>query len=89
MKYLVETTEVYRADDENAAKEIIEAAKKNSIVSKYSTVYKEKKQKGEVVDSWYRVLITKKWTSEKEPDNCVKVSYGMDSAFVEEDEDND
>ena len=81
MNYLIETTEVYRVESENDAKELIEQAKRKSVVAKYSCLYKEKKVKGEVEDSWYHVVITKKWTSEKEPDSCTTVSYGVENSF--------
>ena len=82
--YLIETTEIYRVDSEDEAKELIEGAKCTSTVAKYSCIYKEKKTKGEVVDSWYRVSITKKWDDEKEPCGATRVSYGMSSAFKNE-----
>jgi hypothetical protein len=84
MKYLIETTEVYRVDSEEDAKVVIEEAKRKSSVKKYNCVYKEKKQKGEVVDSWYRVTITKAWDNEKEPCGATKVSYGVDSGWDSE-----
>lgn len=88
MNYLTETTEIYRVDTEDEAKELIEAAKRKSTVSKYGCVYKDKKVKGEVVESWYRVTITKKWTDEKEPVSCTTVTYGVGTNFPEvEDED--
>lgn len=82
--YLIETTEIYRVDSEDEAKELVEEAKRTSTVAKYSCVYKEKKAKGEIVDSWYRVSITKKWDDEKEPCGGTKVSYSMSSAFSSE-----
>ena len=36
---------------------------------------KDKKLKGEVIDSWYKVTLTKKFTDEKEPDRSVEISY--------------
>ena len=84
MNYLIETTEIYRVESEDDAKELVEEAKRTSTVSKYSCVYKEKKVKGEVVDSWYRVSITKKWDDEKEPCGATKVSYGVPCAFDRE-----
>lgn len=84
MKYLISTTEVYRVDSEDECLALIENAKKTSCVSKYNTAKKEKKQKGEIVEEWYKVSITKEWTSEKEPDSCIEVSYGVESAFGEE-----
>lgn len=78
MKYLVRTTEVYRIDTENEAKEFIEEQKRAAeqyVVSKYSSEYKEKKIKGEVEDSWYRVTIVKDFNNEKEPDTEITVTY--------------
>ena len=84
MKYLIETTEVYRVDSEDEAKVVVEQAKKTSSVVKYNCVYKEKKAKGEVVDSWYRVTIVKRWDNEKEPCGATSVSYGVDTAWGDE-----
>lgn len=82
-KYLISTSETYRVSNEEEAKALIEDAKKEncSILSKYSCVYKEQKQKGEIVQSWYRVTLTKQFTDEKEPDSQIEVSYGEGSAF--------
>ena len=85
MKYLIETTEEYRVDSEDEAKVVVENAKKTSSVVKYNCVYKEKKSKGEVVDSWYRVTIVKRWDNEKEPCGSTSVSYGVETAWGDED----
>lgn len=82
--YLIETTEIYRVDSEDEAKDLVEEAKRTSTVSKYSCVYKEKKQKGEVVDSYYKVSITKTWDDIKDPCGATKVSYSIASAFKSE-----
>lgn len=68
-KYLIRTTEVYRADSENEAKLFIEEQKKSPEyeLTKYATERKEKKIKGEVVDAWYRVTLVKEFNDEKEP----------------------
>jgi hypothetical protein len=85
MKYLISTTEIYRADSEAEAIKIIEDAKADThyVLSKYSSQYKERKQKGEVVDSWYKVSLTKSFTDEKEPQFETRVEYtnSMESAF--------
>jgi putative IMPACT (imprinted ancient) family translation regulator len=81
MKYLIETTEVYRCDSEDEAKTLIEQAKKTSVLKKYNCVAKEKKLKGEVVDSWYKLTLTKSWDDEKEPCGSTSVTYGTLSAF--------
>ena len=88
MKYLITTTEVYRVDTEEQVKQIIEEAKTDNhfIVTKYTSQYKERKQKGEVVDSYWKVTLTKTFTDEKEPMFSTEISYsnGMESAFDEE-----
>jgi hypothetical protein len=77
MKYLVKTVEQYRVASEQEAKELIESSKKDGhyTLSKYSSEYKCTKAKGEVVDEWFRVILTKEFTSEKEPIECTHVSY--------------
>ena len=85
MKYLIQTVETYRVDKEDEAKRMIEEAKSDNhfILKKYSSEYKEKKQKGEVIDTYYKVTLTKAFTDEKEPEFRTEVSYANDieSAF--------
>lgn len=77
MVYLIKTTEQYRCDSEKEAKELIENAKGNAkfTLMKSSSEIKETKSKGEVVDSWYRVTLTKQFNIEKEPSDVFSVSY--------------
>ncbi len=77
-KYLIKTTETYRCDTEEEAKALIEEAKQNHIytVTKNSSEIKTLKQKGEIVDEWRRVTITKEFTSEKEPAESIEIHYG-------------
>lgn len=79
-KYLIQTTEVYRVDSESAAAALIEEAKtdRNFVLAKYSNEHKEKKAKGEVIDSWYRVTLVKSFTDEKEPVVNHTVKYEVD-----------
>jgi len=79
-KFLVSTVETYRVDTDDEAKTLIEEAKTSSMfeLGKYSSEYKEQKSKGEVVDSWYRVILTKKFNAEKEPSQHIKVDYDVD-----------
>ena len=85
MKYLIQTVETYRVDKEDEAKRMIEEAKSDNhyILKKYSSEYKEKKQKGEVIDTYYKVTLTKAFTDEKEPEFRTEISYANDieSAF--------
>ena len=75
--YLIKVTEQYRCDSEGEAKNLIEEAKQNHqyTVTKSSSEIKTLKQKGEIVDEWRRVLITKEFNSEKEPISQVKPEY--------------
>lgn len=76
-KYLLKVDETYRADTESEAAQIINDAKKDErfILAKYSSTKREQKVKGEVVDEWMRVTLTKVFTSEKEPDREVDIDY--------------
>lgn len=82
-KYLVTTVETYRVDSENEAKNTIEEAKKNPkfTLSKYSSEYKERKLKGEVVDAYYKLTLTKTFTDIKEPDVQASVDYSVENAW--------
>lgn len=77
MTYLLKTTEVYRADDEDEAKKLIEDAKVDGAgtLTKYGREYHERKSKGEVIDSWYRVTLTRVFTEEKEPEGSTYITY--------------
>jgi len=76
-KYLITTVETYRVESQKDAEELIAEAKKDNSYTliKYSSIYKEKKLKGEVIDSWYRVILTKSFTEEKEPMEKFEVNY--------------
>ena len=69
MKFLLTTTEIYRFSSENDATDFIEKAKQESgyTLIKSTVEYKEKKQKGDIVDFWWRVTLTKKFNDEREP----------------------
>lgn len=65
MNRLLNVVETYRADTEEEAKSLIEDAKTDSSfeLAKYSSEYKEKKSKGEVVDSGYIIKLTKNYST--------------------------
>lgn len=75
--YLIKTTQQYRCDTEAEAQNLINTAKKANeyIVTKSSSEIKTLKQKGEVIDEWRRVLITKEFTTEKEPSSQIVAKY--------------
>lgn len=83
-KYLIKVDETYRADTEAEAAQLINDAKadRSFVLSKYSSVQRQRKTKGEVVDEWYRVVLTKVFDDEKEPIGSTTVSYDTSgSAF--------
>lgn len=79
MKYLIKSVETYRVASEKEAKELIEQSKADNsyTLSKYSSEYKNTKAKGEIVDEWFRVTLTKEFTSEKEPESTASVIYNV------------
>ena len=85
-KYLVRTVETYRVDNESEAKKTIEEAKADSAytLSKYSDEYKCTKSKGEIIDEWHRVTLTKDFNIEKEPDTLVEISYTVSEGYFPE-----
>lgn len=76
-KYLISATEVYRVDNEESAAALIDEAKAETkyILAKYSSVKKEKKAKGEIIDEWYQVTLVKKFNDEKDPISNIDVNY--------------
>ncbi len=79
-KFLVSTVETYRVDTDEEAKALIEDAKQSAMfeLGKYSSEYKEVKAKGEVVDSFYKISLTKHFNNIKEPSQHIKVDYDVD-----------
>ena len=76
-KYLCKTTEEHRADTESEAAMLIEAAKTDNryVLSKYSSVHKERKQKGEIIDDYFIVTLVKVFDDPKEPCGEASVEY--------------
>ena len=76
-KFLLTTTESYRIDTEKEVEVAIQEAKEDPtfILKKYDRTFKEKKQKGEVVDSYFILKLTKQFNEEKEPVSEVTVNY--------------
>lgn len=77
MKYLCEVTEKYRIDTETEAKAFIEEQKADNKYSlkKYASEQKERKIKGEIVDSWIQVTLVKMFNDPKEPIEEINISY--------------
>jgi len=79
-KYLVSTTEIYRVDTENEATKAIEEAKQDNsyILGKYASEHKERKSKGEVVDEYWKLTLTKLFNDIKEPSSIVNIDYEVE-----------
>lgn len=88
-QYLIKTTEIYRCDTEKEANDLIKEAKASSMytVTKTSSEIKTLKQKGEIIDEWRRVTITKCFNEEKEPSGNVYISYSNNIKGEAENED--
>ena len=80
MRYLIQTVETYRADTEAEAQAIIAEAKQAGeyTLTKYTSEKKEVKAKGEIIDEFYKVSLTKVFTSIKEPDTVASVIYEVE-----------
>lgn len=67
-KYLINRIDTFRVDTEEEAKVFIEQLKQGSgELLKHSIEYKEQKAKGEVIQSWYRLVVKRQYNDEKEP----------------------
>lgn len=66
MRELTRVVETYKIYVEEEVKELIEEAKESSEfnLTKYTSQYKEKKQKGEVIETYYVVSLTKDFNKE-------------------------
>ena len=75
--YLCSTVETYRADYEHEADELINFARESKLYDlKRSNVQKkEVKAKGEVVDEFFLVSLTKSIQDPKNPEVSVKLNY--------------
>jgi hypothetical protein len=76
-KYLTTVVETYRVDSEAEVEIMLEQAKSDNmyILVKYTSEKKERKQKGEIIDSWYKVSLYKAFNDEKDPYDIVNVRY--------------
>ena len=79
-KYLISTIETYRVDTEAEATKAIEEAKNDSsyTLGKYTSEHKERKSKGEVVDEYWKLSLTKLFNDIKEPESIVTVEYEVE-----------
>lgn len=79
MKYLVNTTEVFRVgtiEEVEALQEEVKTDGRYDLAS-FSFKYKCTKQKGEIIDEWYQVTVKKGFNEEKDPCTVVEISYDI------------
>ena len=77
MRYLINTTEVYRVKTMEEVEALQEAVKSDGRyeVGSFSYKAKNKKQKGEIIEEWYQVSVKKVFNDEKDPFTTVNVDY--------------
>lgn len=75
--YLCSTVETYRADYEHEADELINFARESKLydLKKSNVQKKEVKAKGEIVDEFFLVSLTKNIQDPKNPEVNVKLNY--------------
>lgn len=75
--YLCSTVETYRVDYENEADELINMARESKIydLKKSNVQKKEVKAKGDIVDEFFLVSLTKNIQDPKNPEVDVKLNY--------------
>lgn len=81
MRYLIQTVETYRAENEVEAQGIISEAKAAGeyTLTKYTSEKKDIKVRGEgVVGEYYKVTLTKVFTDIKDPDVTATVTYEVE-----------
>ena len=76
-KYLLNVVETYRVDTETEVEIMLEQAKNSPefTLVKYTSEKKERKQKGEIIDEWFKVSLHKAFNDEREPCDVVNINY--------------
>ena len=83
MRYLTQVQETYRLANEKEVESFLNELKNDNrfIIKKYSSVKKERKQKGEVIDEWIQFTAVKIFNDEKEPNTDVNINYEVSGAW--------
>lgn len=69
MKYLLTRTDIYRCDDDTEAENFVQELKSSGMNVVASTIQqKERKSKGEIIDSYSKLTVKVLYNDEKEPD---------------------
>jgi hypothetical protein len=80
MKYLINSTDVYRVATVEDVERLHEELKNDSHFSLASFSYKTKtvKAKGEIIDEYQLVTAKKLFNIEKEPDTFIEIQYEVE-----------
>ena len=80
MRYLTQVQETYRLPNEKEVESFLNELKNDNrfVIKKYSSVKKERKQKGEVIDEWIQFTVVKIFNDEKEADTIVNIDYSLE-----------
>ena len=80
MRYLTQVQEKYRFSNENEVESFLNELKNDNrfVIKKYSSLKKERKQKGEVIDEWIQFTVVKIFNDEKEADTIVNIDYSLE-----------
>lgn len=80
MKYLINTTDVYRVASVDDVERLHEELKNDSHFTLASFSYKTKtvKSKGEIIDEYQLVTAKKLFNEEKEPDTIIEIQYEVE-----------
>ena len=80
MRYLTQVQETYRLSNEKEVESFLNELKNDNrfVIKKYSSVKKERKQKGEVIDEWIQFTVVKIFNDEKEADTIVNIDYSLE-----------
>ena len=76
-RHLIKVDETYRVDSEAEAIELINEARADHkfTLANHSSTQRQTEQKGEIVDEWFRVTLTKVFDEEKEPIGNTTITY--------------
>ena len=77
MKYLINSTDVYRVETVEDVERLHEELKNDNHFTLVSFSYKTKtvKAKGEIIDEYQLVTAKKSFNLEKEPDSNIEINY--------------
>lgn len=80
MRYLTQVQETYRLPNEKEVESFLNELKNDNrfVIKKYSSIKKERKQKGEVIDEWIQFTVVKIFNDEKEADTIVNIDYSLE-----------